>query len=96
MLVAVMGRFTGEDDNIIHLPPLENVTLSGIRVCMCLKRLVSLLKEEGKTNSLAFCDMEGYMLSVDAIKSVFNPTLEEIKIHRDRNLSESIPKGMNV
>ena len=67
VLVAVMGRFKGEDINIMHLFPLVNVTSSGIRIRMWLERLVSLLKEEGNNNFPAFCDVEGYMLSAAAI-----------------------------
>ena len=55
---------------------------------MWLERLVSLLKEEGKTNFPAFCEMEGYMLSVTAIESVFRPILEDIQIHRDKRCFE--------
>ena len=44
----------------------------------------------------AFCDMEGYMLSTAAIESLFHQILEEIQIYRDRNLAESIRRGLNV
>ena len=63
---------------------------------MWLERLLALLKEKGKTNSPAFCDMEGYMLSTADIESAFHPIMAEIQIHRDRNLVESIPRGLNV
>ena len=46
MLVSVMGRFKGENDNRMHLLPLVNVTSSGIRIHMWLEKLVALLKEE--------------------------------------------------
>ena len=95
VLVAVMGRFKGEDGNILYIFPLVNVTLSGIRICMWLYMLVTLLKEEGKTNCPVFCDMEGYMLSTAAIESVFHPILEEIQIQRDRNLEEYVPRALN-
>ena len=36
------------------------------------------------------------MLSADAIESVFHPFREEIQIHRYGNLSDSIPRGLNV
>ena len=35
------------------------------------------------------------MLSAAATKSVFHPILEDIHIHRDRNLEDSIPGGLN-
>ena len=63
---------------------------------MWLERLVSLLKEEGKTNLPKLYDMDFYMLSAAAIKSVFHPIMEDIQIYRDINLDESIPRGMNV
>ena len=91
-----MGKFKGEDGEIMHLLPLLNVTLSGIRIRMWLERLLALLKEEGKKNCPAFCDMEGYMLSVTAILSVFHPILGDIHIQRDRKLADSIPRGLNV
>ena len=73
-----------------------NVTLSGISICMLLEKLVALLKEEGETNCPAFCDMKGYMMSATATKSVLHPILEEIQIHRNINLAESIPRCLNV
>ena len=36
------------------------------------------------------------MLSAATIKSVFRPILEDIRIHRDRNLSKSIPIDLYV
>ena len=36
------------------------------------------------------------MLCAAATKSVFHPILEDIHIHRDRNLADSIPRGLNV
>ena len=86
LLVAVMVRFKGEDGDRMNVLPLVNVTLSGIRIRVWLERLVAVLKEYGKTNLLALCDMEGYMLYAASIESVFNSILEEIQIHRDRNL----------
>ena len=70
----------------LNILPLVDVTSSGIRIHMWLDRLVDLLREEGKNNCPAFCDMKGYMLSAAAIESVFHPIMEEIKIHRDRDL----------
>ena len=35
------------------------------------------------------------MLSAADIKSVFHTIMEEIQIHRDRNLADSIPIGPN-
>ena len=95
-MVAVMVRFKGEDGNRIHLIPLANVTSSGIRIRMCLERLATLIKEYGKTNHPAFFDMEGYMLYETAIKIVFHMILEEIHIHRDINLADSMPRYLNV
>ena len=80
----------------MHILPLVNLTLSGISIHMWLGMLVDLLKEQEKTNFPTFCDMGGYMLSADAIESVFHPFWEEIQIHRDGNLSDSIPRGLNV
>ena len=96
MLVAVMGRFKGEYGNIMHLIPLVNVTFLGMRIHMCLERLLALLNEEVKSNCPALCDMGCYMLSASAIDSKFHPILEDIQIHRDINLADSIPRGMNV
>ena len=96
MLAAVMGILKGEDGNRMHLLPLVNVTLSGIRIRMWLEMLSSLSKEEANTNFPAFCDMEGYMFSEAEIESVFNPILEEIQIHGERKLVDSIPRGLNV
>ena len=95
VFVVVMGRFKEEAGIRIHLLPLVNVTPLGIRIRIWLDRLVALLKEEGKTNCPALCDMEVYMLSAAATQSVFHPIMEEIQIHRDRNLADSIPRGMN-
>ena len=80
----------------MHLLPLVNVTLSGIRIRMWLDRLVALLKEERNTNYPASCDIQGYMVAAADIKSVFHSILEEIQIHRDRNLAESKHRGLNV
>ena len=91
-----MGRFKVEDGNRTHLLPLVNVTSLGIRIHIRLERLVALLKEEGGTNCPALCDMEGYMLSVATIEILFHPILEEILIHKDRNLEDSLPRGLNI
>ena len=80
----------------MHMLPLINVTQSGIRIWVWLEILVALLKVEGRTNFPEFCDEEGYMLSESSIESVFHPILEEIKDHRDRILSESIPSGLDA
>ena len=61
-----------------------------------MERLVALLKEEGKTNCPELYDMEGYMLSEADTESEFHLIMEEIRIHRDRNLADYIPRGMNV
>ena len=61
-----------------------------------MERLVALLKEKGKTNCPEFYDMEGYMLSEADTEREFHLIMEEIKIHRDRNLADSIPRGLNV
>ena len=61
VFVLVMGRFKGEDGGIMHLLLFVNVTLSDIRIRICLERLVALLNEEGKTSCPVFCDMEGYI-----------------------------------
>ena len=63
---------------------------------MWLERLVALLKEEVNTNHPTLCDMEGYMLSETATKRMINPIMEEIQIHRDKNLADSITRCMNV
>ena len=96
VLLEVMGRFKGDNGDIIHIIPLANITYLGIRICMWLERLAALLKEKGKNNFPDFCDMEGYMLSVADIDSMFYPTLEEIQIHRNINLADCIPRGLNV
>ena len=95
-MVAVMGRFNREDADRMHILPLVDTTLPWIRICMWLERLVALLKKKGKTDCPDFCDMKGYMLSMDAIGNVFCPILEETQIHRYRNLAEYIPRGLNV
>ena len=46
MIVSVMGLFKGGDGYHMHLLPLINVTQSGIRIWVWLKRLVDLLKAE--------------------------------------------------
>ena len=91
-----MGRFKVEDGKRMNILSLENVTFSGIRIRMLLERLVSLLKEEGKTNLPKLYDMDCYMLSAAAIESVFHPIMEEIQIYRDINLDDSIPRDLNV
>ena len=96
VLVEVMGKFKGEDGYIMHLIYLVNVTLSGISNCMWLESLLALIKTEGNNNCPAFCDMEGYMLYAAVIERMFHPIMGDIQIHRDRNLEESIPRGMNV
>ena len=63
---------------------------------MWLESLLALIKDEGNNNCPALCDMEGYMLYAAATESVFNPIMEDIHIHRDRNLAEYIPRGLNV
>ena len=40
--------------------------------------------------------MKVYMLSAAAIESVFHLIFEDIQIHTDRNLADSIPIGLNV
>ena len=92
MLVEVMVISKGEYCDRMHILPLANLTLSGISIHMCLERLVSLIKEEGKTNCPTFCDTECYMLSAAAIESVFNPILEVIQIYRNRSLEDYIPR----
>ena len=42
---AVMGRFKGEDGDIMHLLPLVNITLLDIRIRMGLYMLVALIKK---------------------------------------------------
>ena len=90
MLVAVMGRFKGEDGDRMHFLPLANVTSLGIRIRIWLERLVALLKKEGNNNCPALCDMEGNMLSATATNIVYHPILENIQIHRDRNMVDAI------
>ena len=96
LLVTVMGRFKGEDGDRIYLLPLVNLTSSGIRIRMWLERLVALFKEEGKTNSPDLCDIEGCMLSTAAVEIKFHQVLEDIQIHWDINLSDSITRGLNI
>ena len=96
MLVSVMGIFKGDNGYRMNLLHLVNVTSSCISIRMWFYRLLSLLKEEGKTNCPVFCDMEGYILYAAAIESVFHPILEEIHIHRDRNFVDSIHGGLSV
>ena len=62
LIASVMGRFKGEDGDHVNMILLINVTKSGIRIRILLEILVALLKAEGSTNRLEFCDEEGYML----------------------------------
>ena len=96
VLVEVMGTLKGKDGGIMHLITLVNVIPSGNSICMWLDILVALLKEKGKTNLPDFCDMKGYMLSAAAIDIMFHLILEEIQIHRYKNLLDSIPRCLNV
>ena len=59
VLVSDMGILKAEDSEIMHLLPLVNVNSSAIMIRMWLERLLALLKEEGKKNFPAFCEMEG-------------------------------------
>ena len=62
LIASVMGRFKGEDGDHVNMILLINVTKSVIRIWILLEILVALLKAEGSTNRLEFCDEEGYML----------------------------------
>ena len=55
-----------------------------------------MLREKGETNCPIFCDMEGYTLSAADIESLSHTIMEEIQIHRDRNLADYIPRSLNV
>ena len=58
--------------------------------------LVGLLKAEGRTNWLEFCDEEGYMISASAIEDEFHSILEEIQELRDRSMEDSITSGLDA
>ena len=96
MLMAVMGIFKGEYGKRMHILPLVNVTLSGMKIHIWFDRLLALRKEEENTNCPAFYDMAVYMFSASAIESVFHPNLGYINIHRDIKLAYSIPRVLNV
>ena len=53
---------------------------------MWVERLVTLLKDEGKTDCPAFCDEEGYILYASVLEEVIHPILKRMQtdpLHRD-------------
>ena len=96
VIVSVMEIFKVEYGDRMNLLPLINVSQSGIRILFWLERLVNLLKAEGRNNLLQFYNKEGNMLSAISIESEFHPILGKIKEHRDKSLTDSIPKGLDA
>ena len=94
VIISLLGRFKGEDGDRMHVFPLASVTKTGIRIRLWLERLVALLKREGKTDCPAFCDEEGYQLSMSDIEAVMHPVLKDLQ--RDRDYKDVIPRGLNV
>ena len=94
ILIPLLGRFKGEEGDRMHVIPIANQTRSGINVRLWLERLVSLLKQEGKTNCPAFCDRDSYLLRPSDIEGVIHPILREMqdlpKYH------DVIPRSLDV
>ncbi len=94
VIVALLGRFKGEDGDRMHVFPLASVTRSGIRIRLWLERLASLLKSEGKTNCPAFCDIDGFQLSMSDFEAVMHPMLK--RLQNDPSYRDVIPRGLDV
>ncbi len=94
VIVSLLGRFKGEDGDRMHVFPLATTTKSGVRIRMWLERVANLLRQEGKKNCPAFCDVDSYLMSEKTFEAVFHPILEEIQeTQGNRGL---IPPGLEV
>ena len=94
VLISLLGRFKSEDGDRMHVFPLANITRSGIRIRVWLERLVSLLRTEGKTGCPAFCDKNGYLLTLADLEATMHPLLEVLQ--KDDSFPGVIPRGVNV
>ena len=94
IVISLLGKFKGEDGDRMHVLPLANVTKSGIRIRKWLERVARIYREEGRSDSPAFCDKEGYMLTSGDIERVFHPFL--IEMQGEERFGEYLPRGLKV
>jgi hypothetical protein len=95
VLVALLGRFKGEQGTRMHVFPLSDRMSSGIRIRLRLERVVKILLDERKENCPAFCDGEGYhQLTERKVEEVIHPVLQEMQ--GDASLRGMIAKGVKV
>lgn len=94
VLIALLGRFKGEEGDRMHVLPIANKSKSGIPFRLWLERLAHLLDQEDKKDCPAICDEEGYQLTAQSIEEVFHPILE--RMQSIPKYAEELPVGMDV
>ena len=72
IVIPLLGRFKGEDFGRHHILLAPNKSNSGFEPRKWLEYLIQARRSEGVQQGVAFCDMEGYILS----QQPFNDELE--------------------
>lgn len=93
VLVALLGRFKGEDGERYHIIPLANETgRSHIPVRKWIERLISMRAMEGRTNGPAFCDKDGRVARSTDYEELMHDVLRQVQDERP----DLIPPDMDV
>ena len=85
VVACLMGRFKGETGERNVVLPFASVTASDIKIRWWFEQLVKTLSEEGRDSGSpgpAFCDRDGYVLSLFYLNTKFHEALEAVQARR--------------
>ena len=95
VVACLMGRFKGETGERNVILPFASVTASGIKIRWWFEELTKILMSEGRDTGEpgpAFCDRNGYVLSLAYFNTRFHEALETVQMRR----SDLIPAWVKI
>jgi hypothetical protein len=78
VVIALLGQIKGESDDRAHLLPCVPLTSSGINIRASVGRLIALKKDQGHVDGPAISDVNGRVLSHQALTESLLEVLEEL------------------
>ena len=95
VVACLMGRFKSETGERNIVLPFASVTASGIKIRWWFEELIKILMSEDRDTGApgpAFCDRNGYVLSLSYFNAKFHEALETVQMRR----SDLIPAWVKV
>jgi hypothetical protein len=90
VIIPLLGKYKGGAHQCYHLSPMAAITDTGIQLRTCIKRLVLVQHEAGRSHGPAFGDKYGEVLGSGFIQNILSDRLQIIKETRPGVIAKEV------